>query len=316
MKRGQSGLNLLVGVNKPKGLSSHDVVNHVRRALGERRVGHAGTLDPLATGVLVVGVGQATRLLGMLTLDTKSYRSTIESGTQTATDDAEGEVVATAPVPDCVADETFAKNTLASILGWQDQLPPAYSAISVDGRRAYDRARAGQEVELEPRRVCIQRAALVSVEAGESVSWVVDFLVSKGTYVRSIARDLGPAVGTVAHLSALQRTCAGSVGLCACLSLETLEALGAEGVAGRCLDPATALQKPVRLLAREELDDVACGRMLEAGLVWDDGVMRAAKDGETLSLVYGKKLMGVWECRGTRLRCIVNFPDGISGVRT
>lgn len=315
MRRGESGINLLVGIDKPRGLSSHDVVNRVRRAVGERRVGHAGTLDPLATGVLVVGIGQATRLLGQLTLDDKRYRATVEFGTQTTTDDSEGEVIAAAEVPACVASEEYARAMLASMVGWQDQLPPAYSAISVDGRRAYDRARSGETVGLEPRRVCVHEASLVSVEASDVVTWTFDVLVSKGTYVRSLARDLGVAAGTVAHLCGLERRAAGTVGLAECVTLEKLASLGPEGVPSCAVDPVAALGLPARLLAKDELADVACGRTLETGLVWDDGAMRPAREGERLSIVRGEMLMGVWECVGDRVRCVVTFPDGILGVR-
>lgn len=315
MRRGSSGINLLVGVDKPRGLSSHDVVNHVRRALGERRVGHAGTLDPLATGVLVVGVGQATRLLGMLTLDTKCYRATIRFGSETTTDDAEGETTQTAEVPERVSDTSYARTTLSRILGWQDQLPPSFSAISVGGRRAYERARSGEEVVLEPRRICVHDASIVSVDVRDGVAWVVDFRVSKGTYVRSIARDLGRMVGSAAHLEALERTCAGTVSVDSCISLDELESLGSEGIADHALDPAATLGLPVRFLAQEGLADVAVGRTLEAGLLWDDGSMRPARDGERLSIVRGDRLMGVWECFGSRVKCVANFPDGVFGVR-
>ena len=315
MRRGESGINLIVAVNKPCGLSSHDVVYRVRRAVGEKRVGHAGTLDPLATGVLLVGVGQATRLLGLLTLDSKAYRATIEFGTRTTTDDSEGEVIETVEVPACVSNEEFATRTLASIVGEQMQVPPAFSAISVDGKRAYALARSGQEVALEPRRICVNEARLVSVEAEGTVRWTCDFDVSKGTYVRSIARDLGALVGSAAHLAGLARLSAGTVTLDDCLSLDELAELGPEGVSSRALDPARVLGFPVRLLAQEELMDVQCGRIIEAGLVWDDGTMRPPRVGEKLSLVYGDKLMGVWECVGRQIHCTANFPKGVSGVR-
>ena len=141
MRRSASGINCLIAVDKPLGLSSHDVVNRVRRILGERRVGHAGTLDPAASGVLVLGVGQAARLLGMLTLDDKRYDARIAFGAQTSTDDAEGEVIRTASVPERLGDQAVAQVVFSSLVGPCDQTPPAYSAISIDGKRAYDRAR-------------------------------------------------------------------------------------------------------------------------------------------------------------------------------
>ena len=220
MRRGPSALNALVAVNKPLGLSSHDVVNRVRRAVGEKRVGHAGTLDPAASGVLVIGIGQATKLLGMLTLDRKAYVAQVEFGSATDTDDAEGEVIRTAPVPHELSDPAFAAEALHGLLGEQEQVPPAYSAISVNGRRAYALARDGKQVELAARHVTVHAAELVSVESGEKCVWTCAFDVSKGTYVRSLARDLGERLGTCAHLRGLVRTQAGGVCLGDCVDLD------------------------------------------------------------------------------------------------
>ena len=142
-RRTPSQLNMLLAVDKPVGCTSHDVVSQCRRALHERRVGHAGTLDPMASGVMVVGVGQATRLLGMLTLDTKSYVADISFGVETNTDDAEGEAVRTVPVAPELHDLAYAREQLAAMLGPQMQVPPAFSAISVNGVRAYKSAREG-----------------------------------------------------------------------------------------------------------------------------------------------------------------------------
>ena len=151
MKRTPSGLNLLVGIDKPCGMTSHDVVNKVRRALGERRVGHAGTLDPFASGILVVGVGQATRLMQYATSDFKSYTARISWGMETLTDDLEGEVRCEAPVPEAVLDQEYATAALERLSRQTEQVPPAFSAIKVDGVRAYSEARKGHEVELAAR---------------------------------------------------------------------------------------------------------------------------------------------------------------------
>ena len=145
-KRSQSRINLLLGIDKPSGMTSHDVVARVRRALGERRVGHAGTLDPMATGVMVLGVGQATRLLGLITLDTKSYIAEITFGTETDTDDVEGRVVREASARPELFDSAFASKAVTDVIGVQEQVPPAYSAISVNGVRSYKRARSGEDV--------------------------------------------------------------------------------------------------------------------------------------------------------------------------
>ncbi|MBR3181770.1 MAG: tRNA pseudouridine(55) synthase TruB [Eggerthellaceae bacterium] len=229
MKRGDSGLSLVVAVDKPRGMSSHDVVNRVRRIFGERRVGHTGTLDPLATGVLPICIGPAAKLDRFMTAHDKRYRVTISFGFETNTDDSEGEPTEYGIVSEDLYDSEFARATIEAMIGEHDQVPPAYSAIKVDGKRAYQLARSGKAQELEPRRIEVYDALLVSVEEGPDevgVFWTVDFSVSKGTYIRALARDLGRSLGCPAHVSALQRIQAGNVKLDDCVSLETLETLG------------------------------------------------------------------------------------------
>ena len=311
MSRTPSALSALIAVDKPAGLTSHDVVSRVRRALGERRVGHAGTLDPAATGVLVVGIGQATRLLGLLTLDRKGYRATFSLGSETTTDDAEGEVTATAEVPDELLEPESAAAELARIEGEQDQVPPRFSAVSVGGRRAYDAARAGDELELAPRRVTVHGARLAHVER-EARAWVVDLDVSKGTYVRSIARDLGRDLGCRAHVSALRRVFSGPVTLADCVTLDELAAGGMALVRERALDPAATLGLPVRDLALEEIADVSCGRRIMPG------ALRSGEEipsGQRVALAFGGGLVGIWRREGARLVCESNFPQAIEGVR-
>lgn len=283
--------------------------------MGERRVGHAGTLDPDASGVLVVGIGQATKLLGLLTLDRKGYRATFALGSETTTDDAEGEVTRTAPVPDELFDLSVACVAVESLKGEKDQVPPAYSAISVGGKRAYALARAGEAVELAARRVTIYGAELVSVDA-ETRTWTVDLDVSKGTYVRSIARDLGRELGCLAHVCGLCRTFSGPVGLDACVSLDELAERGCDLVCERCLDPAATLGLAVRPLALTELADVTNGRPIALGTVrLADGCVRAPEPGERVCLTFDGALAGIWERRGARLACQTNFPQAIEGVR-
>ncbi|MBR3317145.1 MAG: tRNA pseudouridine(55) synthase TruB [Atopobiaceae bacterium] len=313
MKRGSSGLDLVLGVNKPLGMSSHDVVDAVRRALGERRVGHAGTLDPAADGVLVVGVGQGTRLMGLLTADQKSYLASITFGFETTTDDAEGEPTRFADVLEQLCDEGYARDVLSSFVGEQDQVPPAYSAISVNGKRSYARARAGEKVELEPRRVKVSVAQLLSVETERAegteaplVRWQCAFTVSKGTYVRALARDIGRRANSAAHLSQLCRTASGTVTLAQCTTLETIAELGAKGIERVALDPVTALGLPIRRLEGREVKDVSCGRRIEA---------RDVPYGQSVALVSDGKLVGVWESDGNRLFAKTNFARGIVGVR-
>ena len=315
MKRAASGINCLLAIDKPEGLTSHDVVARVRRLLGERRVGHAGTLDPAATGVLVVGVGQATRLLGQLTLDDKRYDARITFGTETTTDDGEGEVVRTCDVPARLAEPAVASAVVSSLVGTCDQVPPSYSAISIDGKRAYDRARAGEQVEMPTRQVTIHEATLKAVESSEPVVWRCSFHVSKGTYIRSIARDLGRSMGTAAFLSDLRRTASGSIDLSECITLEELAELGQQGVMSRALDPAKALALALCKIGDRELRCVQHGRAFASSMVWCDNVRREPHQGERVALVRGDRLYGVWACTDGMYRSVANFPDGIQGVR-
>ncbi len=309
MKRGTSGLNMLIAIDKPAGMTSHDVVNRVRRYLGERRVGHAGTLDPAATGVLLVGVGQGTRLMGLLTTDEKSYVATIAFGAETSTDDAEGEVVRTAPLDDALKEETYARRLLNGMRGRQQQVPPAYSAISVDGKRAYARARSGEKVDLPARDITIFDADLLSIECdGQGVLWNCAFRVSKGTYIRSVARDLGRMANCAAHLLRLCRTMSGIVSLRDCVSLDEVERAGADGAKALAIDPVHALGHPVRELTPRERKRVCNGSRIPLGGL--DVV-----EGSAVTLVGDDLLWGVWKRRGDGLQPMANFPQGISGVR-
>lgn len=212
-------------VDKPAGLTSHDVVARIRRLAGTRRVGHAGTLDPMATGVLVVGVGRATRLLGHLATSDKTYQATIRLGATTTTDDAEGEVLATAS-PDALAaaGDDAVRRAAEALVGEVDQLPPAVSAIKVDGRRSYARARAGEDVVLAPRRVTVHRLDVQAVRRSPgAVDVEATVSCSAGTYVRALARDLGALLGVGGHLAALRRTASGRYRLAAARSLDELE---------------------------------------------------------------------------------------------
>ena len=212
----------LVVVDKPSGLTSHDVVARVRRLAGTRKVGHAGTLDPMATGVLVVGVNRATRLLGHLTLTEKAYDATVRLGATTITDDAEGEVVATADATG-VSGEAVAA-AVAGLTGEIQQVPSTVSAIKVDGQRAYKRVRAGEDVDLPARPVTVSRFDVGSLHPadGGAVDIDVHVVCSSGTYVRALARDLGAAVGVGGHLTMLRRTRVGPYGLDVAHTLEEL----------------------------------------------------------------------------------------------
>jgi tRNA pseudouridine55 synthase len=215
----------LVVVDKPADWTSHDVVARLRRIAGTRKVGHAGTLDPMATGVLIVGINQATRLLGHLALHDKAYDATIRLGVTTTTDDAEGEVVEERDATG-VSDDQIA-TVMATLTGDISQVPSAVSAIKVEGVRAYKRVRDGEQVELKPRPVHVARFDLQARRAGDldgSIDLDVHVECSTGTYVRALARDLGAALGVGAHLTALRRTRVGTYGLDQAHSLEALEA--------------------------------------------------------------------------------------------
>ncbi|GAA0800794.1 tRNA pseudouridine synthase B [Spirilliplanes yamanashiensis] len=211
----------LIVVDKPGGMTSHDVVARVRRLAKTRRVGHGGTLDPMATGVLIIGVNRATRLLTYVIGATKSYRATIRLGQSTLTDDAEGEVTATADASG-VTDAAIAAG-LAAQTGEIDQVPSAVSAIKVNGQRAYKRVREGEAVELTARRVTVSTLDVLAIRRGGHVEVDVDVTCSSGTYIRAIARDLGAGLGVGGHLTALRRTAVGGYTLAEAATLEQLE---------------------------------------------------------------------------------------------
>lgn len=301
-RRGESGLSGILVVDKPAGMTSHDVVNRVRRATGERRVGHAGTLDPMATGILVVLVGPATRLAPFLTAAQKSYRATVVFGAQTDTDDADGRVNATAPVPDEVCDPFFAAGTAAALVGAHDQTPPAFSAIKRGGEVAYVAARRGEVLEIEPRRVEILESRLLGVDANHG-EWEIELAVSKGTYIRAIARDLGPALGTVAHLGSLRRTRSGSLSLDDAVTLETIEA--ADDVRSLFSDPLGALCLDALEVADSQLGDVTNGRRLPTD--------SPAQPGRLRSVVHGGALLAVYEEVDGFAKPVAVIPGGVVG---
>lgn len=267
----------LVVVDKPGQMTSHDVVARVRRLAGTRKVGHAGTLDPMATGVLVLGVDRATRLLGHLMLTEKAYDATVRLGVATTTDDAEGEVVATAAAGDL--DEALVRSTLAEFVGDIEQVPTAVSAIKVDGKRAYQRVRDGEQVELKARPVTIHELVVHEVRRGPGVLDVdLSLRCSSGTYVRAVARDAGARLGVGGHLTALRRTAVGPYDLGVA---RTLEQLGDDfsplpiADAARAAFPAVALDE-------QQAADVRVGRPLDVALDALSAVF--APDGEFLAL--------------------------------
>ncbi len=266
----------LVVVDKPAGLTSHDVVGRLRRILRTRKVGHAGTLDPMATGVLVCGVERGTKLLGHLALDTKAYTATIRLGAATTTDDAEGETLSTADASG-VSDAAIAAG-IAALTGAIQQVPSSVSAIKVDGQRAYARVRAGEDVVLPARPVTVSAFTLLE-RRGTDLDVVVE--CSSGTYVRALARDLGAGLGVGAHLTALRRTRVGPFTLD---HARTLDQLDADPTLSLPLDEAVAVAFPRRDLDAPAAADVRHGRPLPpSGLPGVHGVF--AVDGRVLALM-------------------------------
>jgi tRNA pseudouridine55 synthase len=248
----------LLLVDKPAGVSSHDMVLAARRAVRERRIGHAGTLDPFATGLLVLLVGRATRLLPHLSGEPKVYEATIVFGSATDTDDVGGAVVDTGPLPT----QRAIRDAIPALTGPLQQVPSAYSAKRVDGRRAYDLARAGVAVELAPAAITVHGWEIIgAVGQDDAVSELaVRVTCSGGTYVRALARDLGRAVGSAAHLRALRRVASGPFRVEEAVTLAALR----DG-AVRLRPPADALPHlPVERLTEEQVARVVRGIAVEA----------------------------------------------------
>jgi tRNA pseudouridine55 synthase len=250
----------LVVVDKPAGITSHDVVARMRRLARTRKVGHAGTLDPAATGVLVLGVGRATRLLAHLVLADKAYSATVRLGQATVTDDAEGEVVFEASAAGLGADEVRA--ALVPLRGPIEQVPSAVSAIKVDGQRAYRRVRAGGEVALAARPVTVSRFVAIGFRRPSPDLLDVDVLVecTSGTYVRALGRDLGAALGVGGHLTALRRTRVGPFTLAHARTLDELA--GLDDPVTLPLAAAARLAFPVRAVDEDEARELSFGRPL------------------------------------------------------
>ncbi|WP_421877368.1 tRNA pseudouridine(55) synthase TruB [Mycolicibacterium wolinskyi] len=261
-------------------MTSHDVVGRCRRLFGTRKVGHAGTLDPMATGVLVIGIERATKILGLLTATDKSYAATIRFGRTTTTEDAEGEVVE--DVSAAAVTDAQIESAVAALRGDIAQVPSAVSAIKVGGQRAYKLAREGQAVELAARPVRIDRFEVLAVRReGEFVDVDVEVDCSSGTYIRALARDAGAALGVGGHLTALRRTRVGRYGLD---EARTLDGLAEQARLSYSLDEACLLGFPRRDLTADEAEDTRHGRALKpAGI---DGVYAAtAPDGQVIALL-------------------------------
>ncbi|WP_084145268.1 tRNA pseudouridine(55) synthase TruB [Amycolatopsis jejuensis] len=254
----------LLIVDKPAGMTSHDVVARARRIVGTRKVGHAGTLDPMATGVLVLGIERATKLLGHLALDRKTYLATLSLGRSTTTDDAEGESLTDA-APEALEAVTDGQITegVAALTGDIQQVPSAVSAVKIDGKRAYARVRAGEDVVLPPRPVTVHRFDVLDLRR-EDDRIELDAVVecSSGTYVRALARDLGAGLGVGGHLKALRRTTVGPFTLARARTLDQLEETPELSLD---LDAAVAAAFPRRDLDAATARAVQYGRRIPAG---------------------------------------------------
>ena len=280
-------------VDKPSGVTSHDVVSRARRALGTRKVGHAGTLDPMATGLLLLGVDSSTRLLTYLVGLGKRYTATIRLGQSSTTDDAEGEL--SAPVDATGLTRAQLDTGIAALTGEIAQVPSTFSAIKVDGRRSYDRARSGEEVALAPRTVTVSRFELLA-ERRDAPFLDLDVVVecSSGTYIRALARDLGAALGVGGHLTALRRTDVGP------FSVE--DAVPADAIAPEAVRDAAGVAEqlfPAVRLTDEQVTELTQGKKVR---------VEAADAGVVAALAASGRLVGLVSIDAGAARVLVNFP--------
>lgn len=329
MKRGSSGLSLVVGIDKPRGISSHDVVNRVRRVFSERRVGHTGTLDPLATGVLPICVGPATRLDTYLTGHDKRYLATMCFGFETTTDDSEGHPTTTGSVHAVLDDESFASSYIEGLIGEHVQTPPQYSAVKIDGRKAYEIARSGSEADIPSRTIRIIESVFHEVGKDPSTgltTWTFEVLASKGTYIRSLVRDIGRDLDCPAHMTDLRRISSGALSLDDCVTIRTLENVGEKAA----IDPVRALgmrlafcddyerfvssgtklfENQVELFEAPALDEA---HRLSSCAPTTIRSRLAPSNGELVSIVIGNRLKAIYRFdAGTRTylpECVFSIP--------
>jgi tRNA pseudouridine55 synthase len=276
------GLEGLLLVDKPAGWTSHDVVARVRRLCGTRRVGHAGTLDPMATGLLLLGIGRATKLLTFFVGCDKEYAATVRLGQATLTDDAEGGVLSA--VDASGVSRSALDAAVGRLTGAIEQVPSAVSAIKIEGQRSYARVRSGEDVQLAARLVTVSRFSVLDVRpAGSSVDVDVEVEVSSGTYVRALARDLGALLGVGGHLTALRRTRVGRFRLVDAVPLDQLEP-GAP-VPVRSMGDVARASFVVHDLSFEEADAVGHGRRIPAARAGEPVVAAVGPDGSLVAML-------------------------------
>lgn len=296
----------LLVVDKPTDWTSHDVVARARRLCATRKVGHAGTLDPMATGVLVLGVGRATKLLTFLVGCDKDYTATIRLGQSTVTDDAEGDITASHDAAEVAM--TALQQAVARLTGAIEQVPSAVSAIKVAGQRSYHRVRAGEQVELPARPVTVARFEVlatrrVPLDTGSVLDVEVAVTVSSGTYVRALARDLGADLGVGGHLTALRRTRVGGFGIDQAHTLAGLDALAPAPMPTIPLDVAARAAFEVRDLTEAEARAVGYGQRIASG-----GVAR----GPQAAMDPDGRLIAMLEDNGSTVRSLVVFAPATS----
>lgn len=274
-------------IDKPAGITSHDVVARLRRVMGTKRVGHAGTLDPMATGVLVLGINNATKFLQFITDGKKRYLGTIRLGQSTTTDDKEGEVLSSHTI-NHITDDAI-RSSLSSQVGMIMQVPSKVSAIKIAGERAYDLVRQGKEVEIPARQVEISKLEVIAISRNEFIDIDIDVTCSAGTYIRSIARDLGAALEVGGHLISLRRTLVSPFDLSDCSSIE-------EPIVQPLAEAISKLM-PVRAIDLNEMQELKFGRALKKSEF--DGIgVALAPDGEVAAIIenreYGAQPLSVF----------------------
>ncbi|MGH2694540.1 MAG: tRNA pseudouridine(55) synthase TruB [Actinomycetota bacterium] len=281
----------MIVVDKPSGMTSHDVVDEVRRRLGTRKVGHAGTLDPDATGVLLIGVGRATRFLAYAQRAPKRYRAIAVFGVTTTTQDATGDIVMTTPA---LVREEDVRGAFADFVGEIEQVPPMVSAVKVQGERLYRKARRGEEVARGPRRVSVYSLEVVRFEGGDHPEATLDVHCSGGTFVRTLVHDVGGRLGCGAHLKSLRRIEAGGFTDDEAVALELVDAEAVRPL-------ADAVRVLPSLDAKHAAEDVGHGRALPAP-------SDELEEGAPVALVADGELLGVYRRAGDRL-----VPDRVVG---
>ena len=281
-----------IAVDKPSGITAAKVVARVKRALDAAKAGHGGTLDPLATGILPIALGEATKTASFAMDSTKIYTFEVTWGTSTDTDDSDGAVIRTSAVrPDAQAVQAM----LPRVTGLIQQVPPDYSAVKVDGQRAYDLARAKEALTLSPRTVDVRRFELTGAPDPDHARFEVE--CGKGTYIRALVRDLAQALGTEGHISVLRRTQCGAFGENRAISLENLEALGHKAAASEYLLPVkTVLDDiPALALTEEEARRMGLGQSIALWPVVKRKPLAGLDEGQTVQALCGERLIAVAE---------------------